>query len=376
MSTKYRVGIIGFGHMHINHVAEVFSAHPSVQWVACADTVPRVPELRTAPYTRAWNRQNVMTRFGIPTYYANYREMLTRESLDIVIVTTENDLHPAVVEACAAAGVPWCCLEKPMAASLPDALRMVRAVEAAGTNFIVNWPATWQASNRKAKMLIEGGVIGRVLEVKLRLGHSGPLGPSASHAGVSEGAGLLSGPERAATWWHQSAAGGGAMLDFCGYGCMIARWYVGEPAVAAVGIKANLDSQYGDAEDNAAVILRFPGAMALCEGTFTTWDHGVSGGPVVYGTRGTLVVERRAGVDVVRLERGGGNTTIYEAEPLPHGRHAVSFELIYHLETGDPLHETLGRALNLDAMAALDAGVRSAASGRIELVNNRAWCIG
>jgi len=32
--------------------------------------------------------------------------------------------------------------------------------------------------------------------------------------------------------------------------------------------------------------------------------------------------------------------------------------------------------LNLDAMAILDAGIRSAASGKVELVNDATWSIG
>ena len=47
----YRVGIIGFGHMHINNVAALYAKHPQVEMAACADTVPVRPELRVAPYT-------------------------------------------------------------------------------------------------------------------------------------------------------------------------------------------------------------------------------------------------------------------------------------------------------------------------------------
>jgi hypothetical protein len=31
---------------------------------------------------------------------------------------------------------------------------------------------------------------------------------------------------------------------------------------------------------------------------------------------------------------------------------------------------------NLEAMAILDAGIRSAASGSVELINDATWCIG
>ena len=372
---EYRVGIIGFGHMHINNVAALYARHPRVRWVACADTVPARPELRQAPYTRDWNREHALTDLGVPKAYEDYGQMLVKEPFDIVIVTSENAQHAEVVEACAAAGA-HVCVEKPMAASFGDALRMARACRAAGTTLLVNWPLTWSPAARKVKTLIGQGAIGRVLEVKWRAGHTGPLGPSAAHAGVSEVAAPMTGPERGATWWHQAAAGGGAMLDFCCYGAMVARWYIGEQAVAAMGMKANLDSQWGDAEDNAAMLIRFSRAMALLEGSWTTLDHGVPTGPIVYGTTGTLVVESKEGRPIVRLERGHGQTTIYDGEPLPEGRGDVANEFIHHLETGEPLHPTLDMDFNLEAMAILDAGVRSASSGKLELVDNAAWRIG
>ena len=375
MSKKYRVGAIGFAHMHVNNVAALYAEHPQVELVACADTVPDVPELREAPYTREWNLRHALEDIGFPKAYDDYNEMLEKEEFDIIICCSENVKHPEIVEACAAAGANV-CVEKPMAMSLAHAQRMVRACQGAGTTMIINWPMTWSASARKAKALIDEGVIGRVLEVKARLGHTGPLGPGAAHAGVSDTADSMTGPERAATWWHQTAAGGGGMLDFCCYGAMVSRWYVGEPAVAATGMRANLNSQWADADDNGAIIVRFPTAMALLEGTWTTWHHGVSGGPIVYGTTGTLVVESREGNPVVRLERGHGQTTIYDCEPLPKGREQVPGEFIHHLETGEPLHPTLEMMFNLEAMAILDAGVRSACSGKLEMVDNTVWQIG
>jgi hypothetical protein len=78
----------------------------------------------------------------------------------------------------------------------------------------------------------------------------------------------------------------------------------------------------------------------------------------------------------VRLERGHGDTTIYEADALPHGRDNIAAEFIHHLETGDPLHPTLEMDFNLEVMAILDAGVRSAANGQLETVDNTTWCIG
>jgi len=375
MAKKYRVGAIGFAHMHINNVLALFGKHPRVKLVACADTVPDQPELREGPYTRGWNVKFALNEIGVPKTYGDYREMLAKEKLDIIVCCSENAKHPDVVEACAAAGVNV-CVEKPMAASLAHALRMARAVQAAGTAMLVNWPMTWDPAARKAKALIDAGAIGRVLEVKWRGGHTGPLGPGAKHEGVKDQAAPLNPTELGATWWHHDAPGGGAMLDYCCYGAMFSYWAIGEKAISAVGLRANLNSPFGDADDNGAMLVRFPTALGLFEGSWTTWDHGVPYGPIIYGQSGVLVIESRDGKRVVREEHGGGQTTLHPTDPLPEGRDTIASEYVHHLDTGEPVHPTLEMGFNLEAMAILDAGLRSARSGKLETVESASWCIG
>lgn len=372
---KYRVAIAGFAHMHINNVAALFAQHPAVEMAACADTVPDRPELREGPYTRSWNMKLAMDKLGVKKRYDDFRQMLAAEKPDIVICCSENARHPDVVEACAAHGANV-CVEKPMAMSLQHALRMVRAAQAAGIAVLINWPITWDGAVRRAKQLIDSGEIGRALQVKWRGGHTGPLGPGATHAGVSEEAAPLSPTELAATWWHHDSTGGGAFLDYCCYGCLVARWLIGQGAVAATGMRANLNSQWADGDDNGAMIARFPGAIGLFEASWTTWDHGVPNGPIIYGQKGTIVVETAGGQRRVRLERGHGQTSIFDPAPLPPDRDNIAREFIHHLQTRQPVHETLDLLFNLEAMAILDAGYRSCASGKVELVNSAAWCTG
>jgi len=373
----YRVGAIGFAHMHINNVLGLFAQHPQVKLVGCADTVPDRPELREGPYTRGWNLKHALKDFGVPKAYGDYRDMLAKEKFDIVVCCSENAKHPDVVEACAAAGVNV-CVEKPMAMTMSDACRMVRAVRAAGTTMLVNWPMTWSPASRKAKALADAGAIGRVLEIKWRGGHTGPLGSGAKHEGVTQEAAPLTATELGATWWHTIAPGGGAMLDYCCYGAMFSYWVIGEMAISAVGLRGNLNSPFGDADDNGAMLVRFPGALGLFEGSWTTWDHGVPYGPIIYGTTGVLVIEKAKGGEGqhVREERGGGKTTIHQPDPLPEGRHNIAHEFIHHLETGEAVHPTLDMLFNLNAMAILDAGLRSTDTGKLETVDTASWCIG
>ena len=374
MTKIFRIGIIGFAHMHVNSLLADFAGHPQAELVAAADTQPARPELREARYTRGWNLRNARENYGVTRIYQDYRELLAHESCDIIVCCAENARHAEVVEAGADAGV-HVLVEKPMADSLSNGLRMVRACRAAGVTLVVNWPLTWSAAARKAKELIDAGAIGRVLEVKWRGGHTGPLGPGVRHPGVAETSAPMSGVERGATWWHQRAAGGGAMLDYCCYGSLVARWYIGEQALAAVGMRANLDSPWGDADDNGAMIVRFPHAMALFEASWTTWDHGVAPGPIVYGSEGTLVVTRKK-EQVVQVLRSDGTQETIVCEPLPRGDSNVAEAFIRHLTTGEPLHPSLDADFNLEVMAILDAGVRAADSGKLEPVNNETWCIG
>ncbi len=370
MSKNYRLGVIGFAHMHVNGLIDAFDKLPNVEWVACADTIPDIKPLSAKPSSRAANLKRAHEETGIPKMYGDYRDMLDEETFDIVIFCPENARHGEVAEAIARHGVPM-VTEKPMAATFPDALRMVRAVKANDVALMVNWPTTWSPVARAMKRLIDEGVIGDVWEVKWRNGPS--MGPLA----YTKGEDAFADVEKGSEWWHQSASGGGALLDYCCYGACLARWFIGEPATAALGFKANLTSHYGDAEDNAVITARFPKAMAILEGTWSTWHAGVPTGPIVYGTRGTLVVDRRVlKVYTTRSYELGEPDQVSEGDPLPQGRATPAEEFIHHLETGDPLHPTLGVPQNLDAMAILDAGIRSAASGKLEIVDNATWCIG
>jgi predicted dehydrogenase len=368
MAKTYRIGVIGFAHMHINEHLRAFAALPNVQWIACADTVPLVPELVKARFTRQWNLEHAQSDIGIPTVYDDYGTMLERERFDIVLFCPENARHAEVARAIAAHGAHM-VTEKPMATSLADARSMADAARAAGVSLMVNWPTTWSPAVRKAKELLDAGAIGRLLEVKWRAGSMGPLSHGSTHPGVDGTAVPMTDEQKGATWWHQQATGGGVLLDYCCYGACLARWYARTPAQAAFGLTANLNSPYGDAEDNAIVTVRFPGALALLEATWTTVDHGVPTGPILYGETGTMVVERRGAEQVVRLiQERAGEPRLIPGDPLPTGRATLAEEFLHHLETGEPLHETLQVGFNLDAMAILDAAIRSTETKRMEAV--------
>jgi len=225
---KYRVGVIGVAHMHVNELMRKFAEHPQAELVAIADTQPEVPEINsTSRSTRGFTLETARGELGIPTQYDDYHQLLDKERIDIAIVCSENARHGEVCEAAFAHGA-HVVTEKPMAASLAEALTMVRAARAADRQLMVNWPSTWSPAIRRMKALLDDGAIGRLWEVHARYGSLGPLSYGSTHPGVKGPTAMLTDEEKAATWWHRAGNGGGALLDYCCYGARSEERRVGK----------------------------------------------------------------------------------------------------------------------------------------------------
>ena len=359
---RYRLCVIGFAHMHVNELVDQFLATGRVDLVACADTLPATPSRTEVEGSRRANMARALNKPGGPRHYTDYREMLRSEALDVAIFCPEISRHAEVAQAIAAAGLHM-VTEKPMARSMADARAMLQAAADAGRRIAVNWPMTWRPAIRKAKALVEAGAIGAVWQVKWRNRASlGPLAVGSLHPGNTVVSGTVPDADKGAEWWHQSEAGGGALLDYCCYGACLATWLLDAQPETVQGMTANLFSPFGDAEDNAVLMLRFPTAIALIEASWTTPVDGVPTGPILYGTHGTMVVDG----DEVRLytERGKtAPTQVLRGDPLPEARGGIGEEFLHHLETGEALHPTLDIPLNLATTAILEAGIRAAARG-------------
>ena len=352
MSRSYRIAVIGFAHSHVVGLMDSFAAQPNVQFVAAADTVPQTPSVSDYRLTRKWNLRRAREVIGISNVYDDWRELLQQENPHIVICCAENAQHADVTQAAAAVGA-HVILEKPMAASYEDALRMAQDTEAAGVRLMINWPTTWSPAVREAHRRIQQGDIGHLFQLKWRGGSQGPRKE-------------LPIEDRALEWWYQKSPGGGALLDYCCYGANVSRWLFGQPAQAVISMVDTLVNTWGEADDNAVLVVRFPEAMAILESTWSTVDHGLPPGPILYGSEGTIVGARQEGARGIRIIRERGTEGEFiTGDPLPEGYRTPAEHLLHCLDTGEPLHETLAPELNLDAQAILEAGIRSAATGQM-----------
>ena len=150
---RYKVGIVGCGRQGTQH-ARGFNLLPDTSVVAIADPDPDNLEL-------------AIRRFSARGY-STAEEMYANEQLDIVDCVLPVQFNPdMVVLAAERSGAKGIVSEKPIAASLADADRMVAACEAKGI--------PWQGGNVdrsisqlwEARAIIEAGEIGEVLSINL-----------------------------------------------------------------------------------------------------------------------------------------------------------------------------------------------------------------
>jgi predicted dehydrogenase len=375
MSKIYKAVIIGSAHMHSLYMAQDCLDNPRVDLLGIADTEPLMEEYKgEPPFTRSWNMKYIAGRLGVKKF-DNYIQMLDEVKPDLALITTETPHHTEVFRECAERGVAV-SMEKPMAVSLSEGLKMARIAKRTGALLMVNWPLAWQPFMTQFKQILDEGKIGSLLKVRQLVGHPGPLGRGVRHPRVQETSDDTTGFEKAGTWWYNSSVGGGAMLDFCCYGAMACNWLVGKRAVGVMGMRCNTDSQWGDADDNAAILVRYPNCMAILEGSWTTPAGSISPGPELYGSEGKAYCETRGDGVVVKIIDFHGNVT--ELPILKNQPHMlnVTTAFAHHKDTGEPLPDFLDMDRNIDVLAILDAGVRSAKSGKLELVNDYTWEIG
>ncbi|HVW37868.1 MAG TPA: Gfo/Idh/MocA family oxidoreductase [Pirellulales bacterium] len=112
--------------------------------------------------------------------YADWREMLDRESPDIVSVAAYAPQHAEMTVACAERGVRAIYCEKPIATKLADAERMLAACRKSGSLLAINHNRRFQPHFRRLRSFVAEGGLGELTSVSIAWG-SGRLGNVGTH---------------------------------------------------------------------------------------------------------------------------------------------------------------------------------------------------
>ena len=153
--------------------------------------------------------------------FTDLQTAVAEAGADAAIVCSTTAEHANITVAAFEAGLHVIC-EKPFAANVADADRMIEASTAAGRTLAVNWPLAWYPPHITTKRLIDEGTIGDVLEVHFYDGNRGPLRHLADKIEVSE---QEAADMKRASWWYAPARGGGSLLDYLGYGTTLGTWF-------------------------------------------------------------------------------------------------------------------------------------------------------
>jgi glucose-fructose oxidoreductase len=205
----------------------------------------------------------------------------------VVILCPATALHADWTERVAPCDV-HILMEKPFAASLGDADRMIAAMRNTGRQLAINWPLRWYPTHVTTYRLISEGWIGDVQEVHFYDGNRGPLWHGADKIEREPTA-----EEKATSWFYHQESGGGSLLDYLGYGTTLGTWYHGNRR--PIEVTCMMDQPTGlEVDEHSITIARYDTGLSKFEtrwGTFTDpWTHQPQPkcGFVIRGTRGTI----------------------------------------------------------------------------------------
>lgn len=352
MKTWKFVGV-NFDHMHMGDLLRQVTEHPNAEIAGIADEDP--PRM-----------QGTIAKLGIPAerVFTDFRRCIEETKPDVAILCPMTGKHADYVEWVAPFGV-HVLVEKPFAASLSDADRMIRAMEATGKTMVINWPLAWYPPHITTKRLIAEGVIGTIKEVHYYDGNRGPLRHIADKEEIGEEEAAR---QKSQSWWYQKAAGGGSLLDYMGYGVTLGTWF--HDGKAPVEVTTVVDEPLGlEVDEHSVTVCRYAAGLSKYEtrwGTFTDpWTHQPQPkcGFVVMGTKGTI-----SSYDyepVIRVQTlDNPETHEIPVDTLPEGRrHPIEY-LIHCLETGEPVSGPLDPKLCRIGQQIVDSAVLSAKEKR------------
>lgn len=153
---KLRVGIVGCGKIADGH-AEILKHLDGAELAAVCDREPLLAE-------------QLAVRFGVPAWYGDTDEMLARERLDVVHITTPPSAHVALTRQCVAAGADV-FMEKPVALTAPEARELIAIVVAGGRRMTVNYWPNFDPPAMEFKQMLARGVIGELVHVEAFIGY-------------------------------------------------------------------------------------------------------------------------------------------------------------------------------------------------------------
>lgn len=147
-SVPVRVGIIGTGFWGANHARVVSELEGATLTAVCDINLERA--------------KNIAKRYGVSKIFQNYLDILRSDDVDAVTICTPSNTHAEISINALLMGKDV-FVEKPMASSLNESIRVIEAVKSSGRRLMVGFIERFNPAVEVAKESLESGVIGRPL---------------------------------------------------------------------------------------------------------------------------------------------------------------------------------------------------------------------
>jgi len=338
--------------------------------------LPYEPVLKVVCGRNQADLAKAASTLGFEEHSTSWQDTLARKDIDVVDICTPGDSHVEVAIAAAEAKKVVFC-EKPLANTLPEAERMLSAVERAGVLHMLCHNYRRVPAVALAKELISADVLGKIRHFR----------------GVYLQDWIVD-PEFPRVWrLEKRKAGSGSLGDIASHSLDLARYLVGEIAEVSGLLKTFITERPlpgsttkapVDVDDAALALLKFEsGAIGTVEGSRFAPGRKNYNRFEINGEKGSIVwdLERLNELDVY-LEEGpnSGFRTInvtdakhpYLAAWWPPG-HIIGYEHSFTHTVFDLINAVAAQKLptpnfvdGVKNQRVLDAIERSAASGRWE----------
>jgi glucose-fructose oxidoreductase len=344
---------ISFDHMHMGDLLRMTADHPQAEIAGIFDGRPE-------------RMQQAIENFKIPPerVFTNWRECIEKTRPDLAILCAATAQHAEWAERFVERGVNV-LVEKPFAASLAEADRMIAAADRSGRLLAINWPLRWVPNHATTKRLIDEGLIGEVIGVHYYGGNRGPMRHLADKVEVSEEEAAR---RKSESWFYKRSEGGGSLLDYLGYGVTLGTWFLdGKRPLEVTSVVDG--SPLLEVDEHSITVARYSQGLSKFEtrwGTFTDpWMHQPQPkcGFIITGTAGTISsFDYEPAIRVQTVDRPEGFEVPADRLEAPY-RNPIEY-VLHCLATGEAPSGPLSPAMSRIGQQVVDSAVKSAAEKR------------
>lgn len=209
--------IIGLGKMGLSHAA-ILNAHPTVELIAICDTSSFILD--------------VFKKYSSVKIYTDYKEMISKESLDFILIATPTRFHYPMVKYALERQLHVFC-EKPFSLSVSEGEELINIANKHGLVNQVGYHNHFIGTFAELKRLVKSGILGELVFFK------------------GEAYGPVVTKEKGTSWRSKQEEGGGCLYDYASHVINLIQEIIGRPVrvrgsqLKSIYSKSVDDSVYG-----------------------------------------------------------------------------------------------------------------------------------